>query len=97
MATINKIDSYNRYPDEKGTERLRMGTVMEIDRVTTVSPMKRGLKVSTVWMIIGDGSSYNRFPDEKGTESVSRPTYLVYVSRYNRYPDEKGTERSTAS
>ena len=36
---------YNRYPDEKGTERLlfAMSTAAPV-KVTTVTPMKRGLK-----------------------------------------------------
>ena len=47
----------NRFPDEKGTESTQT--------VTTVSPMKRGLKASVRLRL----PSYNRFPDEKGTES----------------------------
>ncbi len=38
--------SYNRFPDEKGTERKRVAAPPpSIMKVTTVSPMKRGLKV----------------------------------------------------
>ena len=39
-------NSYNRYPDEKGTERT-MSTLFAfcLESVTTVTPMKRGLKV----------------------------------------------------
>ena len=36
-------------------------------KVTTVTPMKRGLKVSPVYY----PESYNRYPDEKGTESIT--------------------------
>ena len=39
--------------------------------VTTVSPMKRGLKVPFRWLCREGGARYNRFPDEKGTESRS--------------------------
>ena len=41
------MSSYNRYPDEKGTERATNSRVM-VPRVpvTTVTPMKRGLKGS---------------------------------------------------
>ena len=37
---------YNRFPDEKGTERFHLNLVLGHCKVTTVSPMKRGLKVS---------------------------------------------------
>ena len=60
---------YNRYPDEKGTERPLQMTAHTISSipVTTVTPMKRGLKV-TKGEQGGDFDSYNRDPDEKGTE-----------------------------
>ena len=57
--------------------------------VTTVTPMKRGLKAELNLCIDEKGTnirwSYNRYPDEKGTESYANWSY-------NRYPDEKGTE-----
>ena len=38
---------YNRYPDEKGTERGEgEALASQLTRVTTVTPMKRGLKDS---------------------------------------------------
>ena len=38
---------YNRFPDEKGTESLILSCSVSFGlEVTTVSPMKRGLKVS---------------------------------------------------
>ena len=40
-----------------------------ISLVTTVSPMKRGLKARQVTSLIPKTKRYNRFPDEKGTES----------------------------
>ena len=40
-----RIRSYNRCPDEKGTESQAMGKPLnEMYMVTTVAPMKRGLK-----------------------------------------------------
>ena len=40
-------------------------------RVTTVSPMKRGLKaLETDPIALTTRTGYNRFPDEKGTESA---------------------------
>ena len=39
-------DGYNRYPDEKGTESLRRAHAVRVYLVTTVTPMKRGLKES---------------------------------------------------
>ena len=90
---------YNRFPDEKGTER------RETDKftgffvcVTTVSPMKRGLKEQHWADITRTGRRYNRFPDEKGTESPRSPAKASsVVNSYNRFPDEKGTERMTQS
>ena len=47
ILTVWRELCYNRFPDEKGTERsssaLKSSRLMS---VTTVSPMKRGLKVS---------------------------------------------------
>ena len=69
----HRFDSYNRYPDEKGTERRTTVTPnfddITANGVTTVTPMKRGLKGketkgSAPWLC-----RYNRYPDEKGTES----------------------------
>ncbi len=43
--------------------------------VTTVSPMKRGLKEQLQVVCMGQISGYNRFPDEKGTER--RTKFLI--------------------
>ena len=94
------VVGYNRYPDEKGTERSQLshrmgeGSWLDGEVVTTVTPMKRGLKA----MEEGDNppscSRYNRYPDEKGTESCSKGhDNGNWGLSYNRYPDEKGTER----
>ena len=62
--------SYNRFPDEKGTERSMEAEEKEFqETVTTVSPMKRGLKDGGGVHRITVCGCYNRFPDEKGTES----------------------------
>ena len=64
--------------------------------VTTVTPMKRGLKDLCECIFGGFRfeCGYNRYPDEKGTESRGTSDGTG-ESRgcYNRYPDEKGTER----
>ena len=60
---------YNRYPDEKGTERASKHRPKALLMVTTVTPMKRGLKVSGHQLIYRGRRRYNRYPDEKGTES----------------------------
>ena len=48
QGTVGAGTSYNRYPDEKGTEshstRLRLRGLARGASVTTVTPMKRGLK-----------------------------------------------------
>ena len=63
------VVGYNRFPDEKGTESFRVDAALWrcYQPVTTVTPMKRGLKASLGYNASLD-ASYNRFPDEKGTE-----------------------------
>ena len=61
---------YNLFPDEKGTERPPAQTASHRPaRVTTYSPMKRGLKAPCLRLPLDAKPSYNLFPDEKGTES----------------------------
>ena len=50
------------------------GLCIGVHHVTTVTPMKRGLKVALFMGIprsqaANMSSRYNRYPDEKGTES----------------------------
>ena len=47
--------SYNRYPDEKGTESFRDKGFGHLEQVTTVTPMKRGLK-GDQYNLLGCGS-----------------------------------------
>ena len=88
------MQGYNRYPDEKGTESIIHATLLSFVReVTTVTPMKRGLK----GLILRDADDsvlcYNRYPDEKGTERFAYAATANTIGfSYNRYPDEKGTE-----
>ena len=90
------IPGYNRFPDEKGTERpLKRALTCLPYQVTIVSPMKRGLKAIANNHPRCSFASYNRFPDEKGTESINQPITIAEAQRsYNRFPDEKGTERA---
>ena len=93
----SKQGRYNRFPDEKGTERpVKTSMNRHAHRdVTTVSPMKRGLKAPSQREVMDrERRCYNRFPDEKGTESKSpvKCTIDTRSRRYNRFPDEKGTE-----
>ena len=60
--------------------------------VTTVSPMKRGLKAINSKTSPAVSVGYNRFPDEKGTESCDLLLKSIRLFGYNRFPDEKGTE-----
>ena len=66
--------SYNRYPDEKGTESLdRKCEVVEVYRGYNRYPDEKGTE-----RVIGHAvhskedllQRYNRYPDEKGTESL---------------------------
>ena len=61
-------------------------------KVTTYSPMKRGLKVRYYEVFRLLPRSYNLFPDEKGTESQIKAIYHAICRSYNLFPDEKGTE-----
>ena len=67
--------------------------LLHVLQVTTVTPMKRGLKGLPDADIGYIGISYNRYPDEKGTERLKQPSVSIVIPlSYNRYPDEKGTE-----
>ena len=75
--------SYNRFPDEKGTESVNALTT-PVTRFTD----EKGTKSPTNSKSPLRTSSYNRFPDEKGTESfqvIDSPAVWLR-------PDEKGTE-----
>ena len=62
--------------------------------VTTIAPMKRGLKVNAVLCCTDSTDRYNHCPDEKGTESSALERLALRLRlRYNHCPDEKGTER----
>ena len=85
--------SYNRFPDEKGTEReAGLNPVLADKEVTIVSPMKRGLKgcytVIAKWQVQVTIVS----PMKRGLK-VKMTLKLRGSTRYNRFPDEKGTER----
>ena len=63
------LNGYNPLPDEKGTERyLGVEDEDEIEEVTILYPMKRGLKVTFSAISPNLHSCYNPLPDEKGTE-----------------------------
>ena len=75
------VVGYNRFPDEKGTESEPARSVQENQEpVTTVSPMKRGLKVADDSDTNSLLLSYNRFPDEKGTESIQTDAETAIAS-----------------
>ena len=79
---------YNRYPDEKGTERelLRWEQFFETG-VTTVTPMKRGLKVVMNQQLFQAVEvCYNRYPDEKGTERISEKPLQIFRRRLQPLP-----------
>ena len=66
--------SYNRYPDEKGTERSDQRPALSIGQILMRSynryPDEKGTESSTLGArFYHCRGSYNRYPDEKGTES----------------------------
>ena len=84
---------YNRFPDEKGTERHIItlhGTSGEI--VTTVSPMKRGLKAKHIDKVKGVPCVTTVSPMKRGLKARTERATSGTDKRYNRFPDEKGTE-----
>ena len=89
------VVGYNRFPDEKGTEsNLKFVDTDRCSSVTTVSPMKRGLKDDS-------RKSEPGFPDlvttvspmKRGLKDRWRRVSRNFLMGYNRFPDEKGTER----
>ena len=90
--------SYNRYPDEKGTERFQCVLMFAFQAdVTTVSPMKRGLKDDDGG--IGEGGSVvtTVTPMKRGLKARARLRLMWAWGCYNRFPDEKGTESTGAT
>ena len=75
---VHGWDSYNRFPDEKGTESHLQNIFLPRNiSVTTVTPMKRGLKEHLTYLKEPMDVGYNRCPDEKGTESCHRSIALI--------------------
>ena len=85
---------YNHCPDEKGTEsQTAADSIVCWLVVTTIAPMKRGLKDTVDSGLFCLGNCYNHCPDEKGTESNVTPSgSKSSIKCYNHCPDEKGTE-----
>ena len=95
------LHCYNRYPDEKGTESrriIRLNSLNPRAEVTTVTPMKRGLKDPYYYPDKGDkGDAKPRrvttvTPMKRGLKGLSGHALPSLAHGYNRYPDEKGTE-----
>ena len=84
VCSLSTSESYNRYPDEKGTESHGRWSITDTNRpaitrtVTTVTPMKRGLKDLKEYVTAWRLCRYNRYPDEKGTER--EPVTISLVS-----------------
>ena len=60
---------YNRFPDEKGTERHQQVLITVKYRVTTVSPMKRGLKGSNPFRTVSIRSVTTVSPMKRGLKA----------------------------
>ena len=86
---------YNRFPDEKGTERLKQvisPTKKFSSQVTIVSPMKRGLKANRGNQRRGRSEVTIVSPMKRGLKEWEIPELQRMAHCYNRFPDEKGTE-----
>ena len=77
---------------KRGLKGFRMDLHLRGDGVTTIAPMKRGLKATCRAPVAWIRTSYNHCPDEKGTESGSLRPFFTAPHGYNHCPDEKGTE-----
>ena len=87
------IQSYNRFPDEKGTERAdKSPPRLSHWYVTTVSPMKRGLKVQACDRNANRSGVTTVSPMKRGLKGLDSVIMLECAVGYNRFPDEKGTE-----
>ena len=90
--SIQSRQSYNRYPDEKGTESTHERTLPLLITSYNRYPDEKGTESCEFFSSSPPVSGYNRYPDEKGTESLSLAKFSTTCLSYNRYPDEKGTE-----
>ena len=93
MDVAESRKRYNRFPDEKGTERgIQVAETRHLQFVTTVSPMKRGLKADTkpVSEAVADVTTVS--PMKRGLKEYGAILGGRVWDRYNRFPDEKGTE-----
>ena len=71
------LSSYNRYPDEKGTERInKKDDIKKTLGVTTVTPMKRGLKDLCYQLVTNLGLVTTVTPMKRGLKAYRHGTYL---------------------
>ena len=90
IPTIEQA-GYNHCPDEKGTERIQLLQMqIEIFIVTTIAPMKRGLKVKTEEASERGGVGYNHFPDEKGIKRNAIIVNSKNKQTRNQVPTSRG-------
>ena len=97
QPSMRSNSCYNRYPDEKGTERSIVDqhfTDDSLSIVTTVTPMKRGLKVRHHANHSCQRGVTTVTPMKRGLKANLHIATRFLIDGYNRYPDEKGTERS---
>ena len=88
----HELQCYNPCPDEKGTESHAQAHATRHQPVTTLAPMKRGLKDHCHDNLYNFARCYNPCPDEKGTERLNQLAHHICPIGYNPCPDEKGTE-----
>ena len=84
IRKLLSIESYNRFPDEQGTESRETEGHLSRSRSYNRFPDEKGteselatLNVSPSRVCLQDSlavKGYNRFPDEKGTERTTRAT-----------------------
>ena len=84
-----RLTSYNRYPDEKGTERQLLSeyeTGMQVSICYNRFPDEKGTERLDPKSTRRVCLSYNRFPDEKGTESTVSRLSVICLRKLQSFP-----------
>ena len=89
-----RVHGYNHCPDEKGTESIVcLLCAHPFREVTTIAPMKRGLKVPIVYNPLFSLLVTTIAPMKRGLKGAADAFAQGGGTGYNHCPDEKGTER----
>ena len=95
--TLFSRSGYNRFPDEKGTERvLPLPRNLRHPDGYNRFPDEKGTERATLGRCNEDGLVTIVSPMKRGLKGRSSVFALRILTCYNRFPDEKGTESEPA-